>query len=71
MKDKLIKVKRKTVDWYSVYCELCDPDIDRDFYLFVQDHPKMSLNRCAYNVLKKHYSTTAMTRFRFTGSFYE
>lgn len=71
MKDKLHKVKRKRVDWYQVYLDLNDPDMSVQFYLLLQKHPKMSFNRVAYNVLKRYYSTTAMTRYRYTGSFYE
>lgn len=71
MKDKLIKVKRKHVDWNKARLDLADPKIDADFFLFLQQHPGMSKNRCAYNVLKRYYSTTAMLRYRLEGKFCE
>lgn len=62
-----MKVKRKRVDWYQLRLDLADPEIDADFYKFIKAHPRMSWNRACYNVLKKHYSTTALLRYRFTG----
>lgn len=71
MKEMKNKVVRKHVDWYQAYLDIGDPELDKDFYMLLQKHPKMSMNRIAYNVLKKHYSTTSMVRYRWTGSFYE
>ena len=67
MNDKLVKVKRRRVDWNQLRLDLADPDIDADFYKLLQKHTIRSMNRISYNVLKKHYSTTALLRYRFTG----
>lgn len=81
MKDKLFKVKRKRVDWVKALKDLHRPDIDAAYYAFLCEHRRFcwrvrkdvmpSKNRAAYCVLKRYYSTTAMLRYRLTGSFYE
>ena len=70
MKDKLFKVKRKQVDWYGALYLFGNEATFERFYLLMSKHPKWSKNRLAYNALKTYYSTTAMVRFRLTGSFY-
>lgn len=62
-----MKVKRRHVDWNQLRLDLADPEIDADFYVMLQKHIDMSKNRIAYNVLKKHYSTTSLLRYRLTG----
>lgn len=61
------KVKRPHIQWYEVYSDIGNPDLTADFYRLLSKHPRMSLNRVAYNVLKKHYSTTALDRVRWLG----
>lgn len=67
MRNKLFKVKRKRVIWNDVRLYMCDPDVDADYWMLKTKHPKMSDNRCSWNALKKHYSTTALARYRFLG----
>lgn len=67
MRDKVFKVKRKHIQWNEVRLELGDPAVDASYYLLKTKRPNMSDNRCAWNALKKHYSTTALTRYRFLG----
>ena len=69
MRDKVFKVKRRHVDWYEVYLYCGIPEVCVHFFELRKRHPNMSLNRCAYYALKTYYSTTAMTRYRWTGSF--
>lgn len=69
MKDKLFKVKRRHVDWYEAMWSAYIPSVIEHFWLLKTKHPQWSNNRVAYNSLKTYYSTTAMLRFRFTGSF--
>lgn len=79
MKDKLVKVKRKRVDWVKALKDLHDDEIEGQYLAFLCEHKRWnnrlnvfrlpSKNRAAYNVLKRHYSTTAMLRYRMTGSF--
>lgn len=69
MKDKLIKVRRKHVDWKKCLDDREDTMLNLEFLKFKQCHPTMSDNRCAYNVLKTYYSTTAMLKYRMTGEF--
>lgn len=64
LKDKVIKLKRKHVEWYQVYLDICSLPMQEHFYRLLQKHPKMSKNRIAYNVLKSHYSTTALEDIR-------
>lgn len=63
MKDKLRK--RKKVNWRDVMLDINRPDIEADFLLMLQNHPKMSVNRIAWNVLKRYYSTTTILLMRF------
>lgn len=71
MKDKLFKVKRKRVDWFSAMVDDNRPEVLERYYLLRTRNPFISRNRCAYNALKTYYSTTAMDRYRILGSFYE
>ena len=67
MKISNSKVKRPHVLWYEVLRNKEDLLLERDFWLLKTKHPKMSNNRIAWNVLKKHYSTTALNRVRYLG----
>ena len=69
MKDKLFKVKRKSVNWKKCLDDHENTDMNLAYLAFRSSHPSMSVNRCAYNVLRKYYSTTAMLKYRMTGSF--
>lgn len=71
MKDKLYKVKRKHIHWNLVRLELEDLTVDEDFFLLLSKHPTMSKDRVAWNALKKHYSTTALQRYRISGDLNE
>lgn len=64
MKDKLIKVRKRHINWREVIFHLHNFDVSRDFDLFRAKHPKMSINRCAYNVLKTYCSTASMVWMR-------
>lgn len=64
MKDKLTKVRKRKIQWREVIFHLHNFDISRDFDLFRARHPKMSVNRCAYNVLKTYCSATSMKFMR-------
>ena len=63
MKDKL-KCKRHHVHWKDKLLNLENEDIWLDFFMFRKAHPGMSEDRCAYNVLKRRYSTTALDYVR-------
>lgn len=67
MKKGKVRVKRPHINWNDVRIELGDFEVDKDFYLLLTKRPRMSKNRIAYNALKKHYSTTALNRFRWLG----
>lgn len=54
------KVKVKRIKWREVIFNLHRKDISEAFDLFRSKHPDMSINRCAYNVLKTYYSTAIM-----------
>lgn len=71
MKDKLVKVKRRRVDWKKAMDHLGDTRVSARFWALRTKHPSMSVNRCAYNALRNYYSTTAMLRYRYTGDFGE
>lgn len=71
MKDRLPKVRRKHVDWKKAIDDLQIPHLTAAYLAFRSSHPLMSVNRCAYNVLKKYYSTTAMLKYRMCGVFDE
>lgn len=67
-KDKLDKVKkgkRIRVKWYEVYSVIRSEKTDKDFYMLLQKHPRMSLDRVAYYTIKRNYSTTAVLEMRF------
>lgn len=61
MKDK---VKKRNISWREVIFQLHNFDISRDYTLFRARHPKMSVNRAAYNVLKTYCSTFSMRYMR-------
>lgn len=61
MKDK---VKKKKIKWRDVIFHLHVPKLSTDFDVFKAAHPKMSVNRCAYYVLKSYCSTTALRYIR-------
>lgn len=77
MKDKLKKCKRPNVDWYLILKNLQDPFLDGEFWAYQSSHKVISKktgavklgskNRAAYNVLKRHYSTTAFVNVRWLG----
>lgn len=69
MKDKIFKVKRKSVKWKKALDDLENTEINLAYLAFKSQHPLMSVNRCSYHVLRKYYSTTAMLKYRITGSF--
>ena len=54
---------RKRVNWYKELIKLDDPDLFSQFFdLFkkLRHGKSMSINRCAYYVLKSYYSTTTI-----------
>lgn len=61
------RIKRPHVKWNDVRLYIGDPGVDADFYRLLTKHPNMSRDRVAFNALKKHYSTTAIARFRWLG----
>lgn len=68
MYDKLVKKgKRPHVDWYQVLKDIQDPLLDAEFYSMWSKLCFKSKSRAAYNVLKMHYSTTALERVRWLG----
>lgn len=67
MNDKVIKVKRPSIQWNDVRLDLCNPKLDEVYFKLKTKHPKMSDNRCAYNALKHYYSTTDLARYRWLG----
>lgn len=71
MKDKLIKVKRKRVDWYRILLDEHCIAMDEDFWAMKSRHPFMSNNRIAYNVLKRYHSTTTLQYIRYCGGLQE
>lgn len=63
MKDKLLKVKRKRVDWVHVLNDLDNEAMLSHFYMLVSSlhHGRsISMNRCAYNTIRHFYSTTTI-----------
>ena len=67
MVDKVEKVKRPHVNWYSLMKESGDFRFSIKFWSLKAKHPTMSNNRIAYNVLKHYYSTTSLNRVRWLG----
>ena len=57
------KVKRIRVNWWKLLVDIEDNELFRRFYAFRYRHPNMSVNRIAYYVIKKSYSTTALQHF--------
>lgn len=69
MSKKVVKsVKKRRIKWREIIFHLHRFDISSSFDLFRSSHKDMSINRCAYNVLKTYYSTTAM---RFIKNYFE
>lgn len=63
LKDKLVKVKRRKVNWLKVLFDLQDQSMtDYCHVLFkkLRHGKSMSLNRCAYNTIRHFYSTTTI-----------
>lgn len=54
---------RIRIVWKKVLFDTMSDELHRRFYCFKYSHPEMSENRCAYYVIKKSYSTTALQRF--------
>lgn len=67
VRNKIYKVKRPSVKWHDLLMDLEDWFIESRFLIFLSKHPGMSKNRCAYNVLKRYYSTTSLNRVRWLG----
>lgn len=63
-------MKRKLVNWKEALFNFEDVELELKYRLLQTKHPRMSENRIAYNVLKSHFSATAMLRYRYTGSFF-
>ena len=61
------QVKRPRVNWYEVLKSVEDPRLDAEFYATWSKLGFGSKSRSAYNVLKKHYSTTSLLRVRWCG----
>ena len=70
MKDK---VKKKRIKWTEVLSQVYEYKTDNvlwsRYMVFRTQHPDMSLNRCAYYVLKSYYSTIALRQCK--KDFYE
>lgn len=63
MKDKLVKVNRRRVNWTKVLDDLHDEAMLSYFYRLattIRHGRSISLNRCAYNTIRRFYSTTAI-----------
>ena len=54
------KVKKKRIDWRQVVFFLGRQDLYISYQLFRNAHLDMSINRCAYYVLKTYYSPTTL-----------
>ncbi len=67
MNDKIVKVKRKHVNWLEILRNAEDLILSQEYWRFRSSHIFMSVNRCAYYVLKKHYSTTSLAYARIYG----
>ena len=52
--------RKKRINWREMIFHLHRRDLSEAFDLFKANHPRMSINRCAYNVLKTFYSTTTL-----------
>lgn len=60
MKDK---VRRKRVNWHRELLKLKDADLEHEFCVLsgkLHHGHSFSAKRCAYYVLKKHYTTTTI-----------
>lgn len=64
VKDKVIKLKRKKVDWFQVLSDLGDLDIWASYYLLVGNSNIRSRNRIAYLAILKHSTTATMLQLR-------
>lgn len=56
------KVKKQRIKWNEILYQLNDNELWRLYMVFRQQHIGMSLNRCAYYVLKSYYSTIALRK---------
>ena len=63
-KSAVKKVKKVRIKWREVIFNLHRREISEAFDLFRVGHPDMSINRCAYNVLKTYYSPTALANWK-------
>lgn len=65
------KVKRKKVNWVHAIKCIEDKELRgsvwQAYYSLMARHPDMSANRLAYNALKRHFSTIALSHYRFKG----
>lgn len=59
------RYKRIHVQWRDVMLEIGDLKMEKEYWQFKQAHKTMSDNRCAWNILKRYYSTTALAQLRF------
>lgn len=67
MVDKVEKCKKKKgrrIKWNDLRLAINDPLVNKDYFVFLCHHKKMSLNRCSFYVLKTYYSTTAIKAMR-------
>lgn len=65
------KVKRKRVNWFRAIQCIEDKELRYEvwmsYYRLMTRHPDMSSNRIAYCSLRRHFSTTALSYYRFKG----
>lgn len=61
------KVKRPRVDWHEVLLETENFEAFGFYYRLLTKNKRISLNRAAYNALKRCYSTIALDRTRWLG----
>lgn len=64
VKDKVIKLKRKHVDWFDVLSDLGNHDIWNEYYLLLSRFTIRSRNRLAYLAIRKHSTTATMLELR-------
>lgn len=64
VKDKVIKLKRKRVDWFDVMSDLNQEDIWSSYYLLMSRLTIRSRNRLAYLAVRKHSTTATMLELR-------
>ena len=62
------RLKRPHVNWFQVLMSSNDEVLIHEYYVMrCKTRFEISKNRCAYNVLKSHYSTTKLDRVRWLG----